>query len=129
MDNEMTITFTSFRDSITVDGLKLSIDRHPPRPCSYPTLQYLSLPAVRSLDNGNIGKIYGIILENNWVLLKAFVEDMYRLGIRSLVLCCWCTADKIAEGKVCIAPVIGKHLRKNEMEFDFPIKIIYRDGR
>ena len=127
------LVFTSYRDSIgMVDGLKLSLDRHAPRACSYPALPYLVMPATRNLNSVNTERVCNAVLDNNWGLVWDFIDRMYGLGLRQLVLCCWCTKEKIAYGKFCSAGIIGKYIQdKIDMEkaFEFPMEVEYRDGR
>ena len=132
------ITFTSYRDSIGIPGLKLSIEKHTPKPCAYPVLLYLVMPLARHLSVSNMERICLVILDNNWDLLRSFVIDAYGLGIRQLVLCDWCTREQITSGKFCVANVIGKYIQDKvdtdrevgaDEEFEFPVKIEYGDGR
>jgi len=128
----MKLTFTSFRDSIDLDGLKVSIDKHAPRLCSYPTLTYLVMPMTRSLSRDNMERICCSILDNNWELIKDFIEEIYEFGIRRIVLCDWATREQITHGKFCAAGIIGKYVMDKadrDNEFQFAIELEYRDGR
>jgi len=118
------IVFTSFRDSIGMEGLKLSLDRRPPRYCSYPVVNYMVELNVRSSQE----KLYDIILKDNWLLIKDLLESIY--GVTSKVIfCCWCIKERLSHGGVCIAPLIGKYIKGRAEEFEFPIEVEYRDGR
>ena len=126
------LTFTSYRDSIDLDGLKVSLDRHAPKLCSYSTLSYLVMPATKNLTPVNIERICNVILDNNWNLLQDFIGEIHSLGFRQLILCCWCTEKQISLGKFCPAGIIGRYIRDradNDGAFKFPIEIEYRDGR
>lgn len=128
----MKIVFTSYRDSIGMDGLKLSLDRHSPKLCSYPTLSYLIIPMAKNLSVSNIGRICTAVLDNNWNLVQDFISEMYNLGLRQLIFCDWSTKEQIAQGKFCFAGVIGRYIRDKtdrDGEFKFPIEIKYGDGR
>ena len=128
----MTLVFTSFKDSIGMEGLKVSIDRHAPRLCSYPTLLYLTIPINRSLSTTNMERICDAILDNNWDLIQDFIGEMYNLGIYQIVLCDWATKEQISHGKFCAAGIIGKYIRDKadrDGRFEFPIETEYRDGR
>ena len=129
----MKIVFTSFRDSIGLDGVKFSIDKYAPELCSYPTLRYLEMPTTRSLTQDNMERICHAILDNNWELVKDFLETMDGLvGLTPIVLCDWATKDQIAHGKFCAAGIIGRYImdRANkDGEFAFKIEVELRDGR
>ena len=128
----MKLIFTSYRDSIGMDGLKLSLDRHAPKLCSYPTLTYLIIPVAKSLSVSSMERICNVVLDNNWNLIQDFISEMYNLGLRHLILCDWCTKEQIALGKFCFAGVIGRYIQDRadrDGEFKFPIEIKYGDGR
>lgn len=128
----MKLVFTSYRDSIGMDGLKFSLDRHSPKLCSYPTLSYLIIPIAKNLTVPNIERICNVVLDNNWNLIQDFINEMYSLGLRQLILCDWCTKEQIALGKFCSAGIIGRYIKDKtdrDSEFEFPIEIGYRDGR
>lgn len=133
MINEMRLVFTSFRDSQNEDGLKVSIDKHTPKMCSYPTLSYLIVPLVsKSLSQVNMERICVAMLDNNWELIQDFIVDVYDLGIRQIVFCDWATAEQITHGKLCVVGIIGRYIR-DEVDkdggFPFPIVLEYKDGR
>ena len=123
----MKIIFTSYRDSMLIGGLKLSIERHVPKLCSYPVVPYLALPQPRNISAENIARIHEAILDNNWGLIQNLIRDASALGIEQIVLCCWCTEEQLSYGKACVAPVIGKYIENNFD--DFKVDIEYRDGR
>lgn len=123
------LVFTSFRNSIDMGGLKVSLDKHMPKPCSYSVLFSLVMPPLRNLTLVNMERICVIILDNNWNLIQDFISRTYELGIRQLVLCCWCTEEQIALGKFCPTGVIGRYIQDKGGEFEFPIEIEYGDGR
>lgn len=129
----MKLVFTSYRDSIKMDGLKLSLDRRAPKLCAYPTLSYLVIPMARNLTVDNMKRICTAILDNNWNLIKDFIDGMHNLGIHRLILCDWSTKEQIAQGKFCFAGVIGGYIMSKAMygtgAFEFMIEIEYGDGR
>ncbi len=130
MDKEpVRLIFTSFRDSRSIDGLKVSMDNHPPKFCSYPTLLYLVTPRVINLSKDNMERICQAILDNNRELIRDFISEVYGLGIRQIVFCDWATKEQISFGKPCMAGVIGQYIRNMANEFEFTIEIEYRDGR
>ena len=120
----LTLIFTSFRDSIGMGGLKLSLDRKPPKHCSYPVVLYMVEFDVRSSQE----KLYDIILEDNWLLIKDLLENIYGVTNR-VIFCCWCVKERLNHGGVCIAPLVGKYIKDRAEEFEFPIEVEYRDGR
>ena len=126
------LVFTSYRGSIGIDGLKVSIDKHSPKLCSYATLSFMVISAPRSLSAYNMERICTVVLDNNWGLIQDFISKIYELGIRQLVLCCWCTKEQIAIGKFCSAGTIGRYIQDRadrDNEFEFPIETEYGDGR
>ena len=128
----MKLVFTSYRGSIGMDGLKVSMDRHAPRLCSYPALNYLIMPTTRNLTLTNMERICATILDNNWELVQDFIDEMHNLGLRQLILCDWCTTEQIVHGKFCPAGIIGRYIKNKadrDKEFGFPIEIKYGDGR
>lgn len=128
----MKLTFTSYRDSIGMDGIKVSLDRHAPKLCPYPALNYLIIPTARNLTPANIERICNAILDNNWNLVQGFIDEIYSLGLRHIVLCDWCTREQIVHGKFCPAGIIGRYIQDRadrDKEFEFPIEIDYKDGR
>lgn len=128
----MKLVFTSYRDSIGMDGLKVSMDKHTPKLCSYPILNYLVIPTTRNLTPVNIERICNAILDNNWNLIQDFIDEVYGLGIHQLVLCDWCTKEQIVQGKFCPAGIIGRYIQDKadrDEKFKFPIEIKYGDGR
>jgi len=128
----MKLVFTSFRDSIGLSGLKVSIDRHTPKLCSYSTLEYLVMPNIRNLSPVNAERICQSVLDNNWELFKDFVEDMQSLGIDQIVLCDWATKEQIVNHKFCPAGIIGRYIKDKvdrDSEFGFDMEIEYLDGR
>jgi len=130
MNKTMTLIFTSFRDGMTEDGLKVSIDKHTPRLCSYPMLTYLVIPtASKNLTRDTMERICVSVLDNNWELIQNFITEVYDLGIRRLVFCDWATEEQIANGKLCLATTIGDYIWDKRKEFVFPIELEYKDGR
>ena len=125
----MKLVFTSFRGSIGMDGLKFSIDRHAPKLCSYPTLNYLIIPTTKNLSVTNMERICNAVLDNNWDLIQDFIGEVHDLGLRQLTFCCWCTQEQIMQGKFCPAGIIGRYIQDKDGEFTFPIEISYKDGR
>lgn len=129
----MKILFTSYRESIGMDGLKLSLDRRAPKLCSYPTLSYLVIPMAKNLSVANIKRICNVILDNNWNLLQDFINEMYKMGLRQLIFCDWSTKEQIEHGKFCFANVIGDYIMSKAMygtgAFEFMLEINYGDGR
>lgn len=126
----MEVTFTSYRGSIDLPGFKVSLDKHAPKMCSYPALNYMIMPSTRNLSPQNMERICDTILDNNWNLLQDFMLEVYDLGVRQVVMCCWCTKEQIAHGKFCPAGIIGRYMEKMQSEsFTFPITIKYEDGR
>lgn len=126
------LVFTSFRDSIGMDGLKVSMDRHAPKLCSHPILPYLIVPTTKNLSLTNMERVCNAILDNNWNLLQDFIALIYSLGLRQLVLCCWCTKEQFTHGRFCPTGIIGRYIQDKadrDGEFKFPIEIEYRDGR
>jgi len=126
------LVFTSYRDSMDMRGLKVSLDKHAPKMCSYPALNYLIMPSTRNLLPQNMERICNAILDNNWNLLQDFIIESYDMGVRQLTMCCWCTKEQIAHGKFCPARIIGNYIEKimeQEGSFRFPIDIKYGDGR
>ena len=129
MNKPLKITLTSFRDSINMDGIKFSIDKYTPRLCSYSTLEYLIMPMARNLTSVNVERVCHSILDNNWELIKDFLETMYGLGLYQIVLCDWCTKEQIANGRFCAAGIIGRYIWDKVAEFEFDMEISYQDGR
>lgn len=131
--DKMKLVFTSFRDSQNESGLKVSIDRHTPKMCSYPTLTYLIVPTVsKSLNQVNMERICTSILDNNWELIQDFITDIYDLGIRQITFCDWATKEQITYGKLCMVGIIGRYIKDKadrDEGFPFPVEIIYKDGR
>ena len=128
----MKLMFTSYRNSISMGGLKVSLDRHAPKLCSYPALNYLVIPVPRNLTSINMERICTAVLDNNWNLIRDFIIETYNLGLRQLVLCCWCTEEQITHNKFCPAGIIGRYIKDKmdrDGEFEFPIEIEYGDGR
>lgn len=125
----MNILFTSYRDSVGLLGLKLSIDKHAPKHCSYPTLSYLVVPTPRNLTVVNMGRVCEAVLDNNWVLIQDFINEMYDIGIRQLIFCCWCTKDQIGQGRFCVSATIGTYMKAHGDEFKFKLEVDYGDGR
>lgn len=128
----MTLVFTSFKDSIGLKGLIVSMDRYAPKLCSYPTLSYLTMPISKSLTKDNMERICNVILDNNWDLIQDFIIEMYALGLRQIVFCDWATGEQIARGKFCGAGVVGRYIRNkadNDGAFQFAVEIEYGDGR
>ena len=128
----MELVFTSYRDSIQLDGLKVSLDFHAPKLCSYPTLLYFIMPATRGLTDGSIERICAVVMDNNWELIKDFINEVRELGIYRIVFCDWATKEQITHGKLCVAGIAGRYIEdkaNRDNEFGFPIKIEYRDGR
>jgi hypothetical protein len=129
----MKLVFTSFRDSMTMEGMKMSIDKHTPKLCAYPTLTYLVVPtASKSISKENMERICETILDNNWTLIRDFIVEAYEnLGVRQIILCDWATAEQIATGKPCMAGVIARYIEREvkNLEFTFPMEIEMRDGR
>jgi hypothetical protein len=128
-DKSMSVVFTSFRDSRDLPGLKLSLDRHLPKQCGQPILGYLSVPKIDSLTQASIESVYKTVLDNNWELVKTFLDDMFELGIRQVVLCDWATKEQIENSKFCAAGIIGRYISNRDLDFDFPVQVSYRDGR
>ena len=122
------LVFTSYRNSIDMDGMKVSLDRHAPKLCSYPSLNYLTIPVVKGLTTDNMERICNAVLDNNWNLIRDFINEMYNLGFRQLVFCDWCTKEQIINGKFCSAGIVGRYIDRNR-EFEFPIEVKYEDGR
>lgn len=128
----MKLVFTSYRDSIGMDGLKVSLDRHAPKLCSHPTLTYLIMPTSRNLTLANIERVCSAVLDNNWHLIRDFIDEVYNLGLYQIVLCCWCTREQIGRGKFCSTGIIGRYIKDKadrDGEFEFPIEMEFRDGR
>lgn len=126
------LVFTSYRDSLGTAGLKVSLDRHAPKLCSYPTVNFLMMPIGRNLTLVNMERICSIVLDNNWHLIHDFISEVYNLGLRQLTFCCWCTEEQISQGKFCPAGIIGRYIKDKadrDGEFEFPITISYGDGR
>jgi hypothetical protein len=126
------IIFASFRDSMGMEGVKFSIDKHTPRLCSYPTLEYLIMPMARNLTPNNMERICHSVLDNNWELIKDFLDTMYNLGLYQVILCDWCTKEQISRGKFCAAGIIGRYIMDKadrDGEFSFKVEVEYRDGR
>jgi len=125
------LIFTSFRDAQELSGLRVSIDRHIPKQCPYPTLSFLTIPLSKTLSPKSIEQICQIYLENNWNQVKGFLDNMYGLGIRQIVLCDWATKSQIEAGKLCVAGIIGRYIKYKAENgvFDYPITILYDDGR
>ena len=132
MNKPLRITFTSFRDSMSMDGIKFSIDRRTPKLCSYPTLEYLVMPMTRNLTPNNMERICHSILDNNWELFKDFLETMHGFELYQIVLCDWCIKEQIVYGKFCAAGIIGRYIMDKadrDGEFEFGMEVEYRDGR
>ena len=128
----MELVFTSYRDSIKMDGLKVSLDYHAPKLCSYPTLLYLIMPATKGLTGGSVERICHVVLDNNWELIRDFINEVHELGINRIMFCDWATKEQIAHGKLCLAGIIGRYIEDKahrDREFGFSIKIEYGDGR
>jgi len=129
----MQLVFTSFKDSQSMDGFKVSIDKHTPKLCSYPTITYMIVPtASKSLTRDNMERICESIMDNNWLLIQDFVTELYEEhGVRKIVFCDWATSEQIAHGKICMAKSIGQYIEREVLnnEFEFPVEIIYGDGR
>ena len=129
---QVRLVFTSYRGSIGTVGLKVSLDKHAPKLCAYPTLNFLIIPSPRSLTTTNMKRICNAILHNNWDLIHDFIDDMYSLGLHKITFCCWCTVEQIEQGKFCPAGIIGRYIEdkaNNDGSFEFPIEIEYGDGR
>jgi hypothetical protein len=128
--DKMKLVFTSFRDSQTESGLRVAIDKHTPKLCSYPTLSYLIVPAVsKTLSPLNMERLCDTLLDNNWELIQDFITGVYDLGIRQIVFCDWATTEQITNGKLCMAGVIAKYIKDKAKDFEFPIELECRDGR
>ena len=127
--NTMTLVFTSYRDSMNMEGLKVSLDRRMPKLCSYPTLSYLVMPLARNLNELTVERICIAIIDGSWDLIRDFIQTIYDTGIKQIVFCDWCTREQIANGKFCPAGMIGKYIADRKLEFDFPLEIEYADGR
>lgn len=129
MRDPMYIVFTSFADSMLLTGAKYSLDKFPPRACYYPTISYLLQPSgTTNLTLDGLSAVYNSVLQNNGHLLVEMLEDLYSIGVKEVVLTCWCRREKIQSGKViCISPLIGEWLKKQDLSF--PIMVEYRDGR
>ena len=128
----MKLVFTSYRDSLSMDGLKVSLDRHAPKLCSYSALNYLIMPTTRNLTMDNMERICVVVLNNNWNLIHDFINGVYALGLYQLTLCCWCTKEQIDHGKFCFAGIIGDYIQDKadrDGAFKFPLEISYGDGR
>jgi len=129
----MKIVFTSFRDSMTMEGMKMSIDKHTPKLCAYPTLTYMVIPsASKSVSKDSMERICETIMDNNWTLIRDFIVEAYdTLGVRQIILCDWATAEQIATGKPCMAGTIARYIEREvkNLEFTFPVEIELRDGR
>jgi hypothetical protein len=130
--DKMKLIFTSFRDSQTEVGLRVSIDKHTPKMCSYPTLTYMIMPSVsKNLTQVNTERLCHLLLDNNWELIQDFIIEVYELGIRQIVFCDWATAEQIKIGKLCAAGTMGRYFKEkiDAKGFEFPIELEYRDGR
>jgi hypothetical protein len=128
--DSMKLVFTSFRDSQELGGLRVSIDKHTPKMCSYPTLSYLIVPSMsKSISPINMERLCAAVLDNNWELIQDFIISIYDLGIRQIVFCDWATTEQIAGGKMCMAGVIASYIKAETNGFAFPIEIECRDGR
>jgi len=125
----MNIIFTSFRDSMGIGGLKFSIDKHTPKLCSYPTLEYLIIPMARNLTGQSMERICHVIMDNNWDLIKDFLESMDELGVKRITLCDWATKEQISHGKLCPAGVIGRYIMEHSSELGLEVELEYKDGR
>ena len=129
----MKVIFTSFRDSMTMEGMKMSIDRHTPKLCAYPTLTYMVIPsASKSISKESMERICETIMDNNWTLIRDFIVEAYEtLGVRQIILCDWATAEQIATGKPCMAGTIKRYIEREvkNLEFTFPVELEMRDGR
>ena len=128
----MELVFTSYRDSIAMDGFKVSLDYRAPKLCSYSTLLYFIMPSTRGLSNDNIERICDVIMDNNWELIRDFINEIHELGINKIVFCDWATKEQITHGKFCMAGIAGRYIEDKvgrDAEFGFPIKIEYKDGR
>jgi hypothetical protein len=124
------ILFTSFRDSMTRDGLKVSMCKHAPKMSAHPTLSYLIMPDTERVSKDTLEKICSHIMDNNRDLVNDFLGSIYDLGIRRLIICCWCTGTQIEHGKLCVARTVGDYIGSQiALELDFPIEIKYADGR
>lgn len=128
MSEPMKLTFTSFRDSMNLEGLRVSIDRHTPKLCHYPVLTYMEVPRMEHLTMENQEKIVHITMENSWELLESFIMEAHDLGIRRIIFCDWATKEQIENKKFCAAGMIGKYVVEKEC-FEFPMEVEYRDGR
>lgn len=128
-DKEMVLVFTSFRDSIVMDGLKVALDRHTPKLCSYTVAEFMTMPYSRRLSNESMAQICEMMVVDNWELIKDFVEEIYGLGIYRIVFCDWATEEQIKNGRFCGAGIIGKYIMDRADEFGFGIRIEMEDGR
>lgn len=130
---KMVLVFTSFRDSMELEGMKMSIDKHTPKLCAYPTLTYMVIPtASKSISKDSMERICETIMDNNWALIRDFIVEAYdTLGVRKIILCDWATAEQIATGKPCMAGTIARYIEREikNLEFTFPVEIELRDGR
>ncbi len=132
MEKTMELVFTSYRDSINMDGLKVSLDFHAPKLCSYPALLYFIMPTTRGLIKSNVERVYNAVMDNNWELIKDFINEIYDLGIYKIAFCDWATKEQILHGKLCVAGIAGRYIEDKacrDDEFGFPVKISYKDGR
>ncbi len=129
MSEPIKLTFTSYRDSMEMDGLKVSMERHAPKLCNYLIMSQLVIPMPRYLTHDNMGQVCITVLNNNWNLINGFIRDIYKLGIYHMVFCCWCTVEQINVGKFCSAGTIGKYIMDRKEEFGFDVEIEYGDGR
>ena len=131
---KMTLVFTSFRDSMNLDGLKVSIERRPPRLCSYPVLPFMEIPKSDNLDKDGLERVVRSVMDNKINLIMDFIINTYELGIYKIVFCDWKTKEQIAQGDFCPSRVIKDYLEKNspfgnDAEFPFPVEFEMRDGR
>ena len=81
------LVFTSYRESMTMTGMKFSLDRHSPRLCSYPALGYMTMIMTRDLTMVNVQRVCSAVLDNNWNLIHNLIYDMHDLGIHRIIFC------------------------------------------
>uniref|UniRef100_A0A6M3KPR0 Uncharacterized protein n=1 Tax=viral metagenome TaxID=1070528 RepID=A0A6M3KPR0_9ZZZZ len=90
---------------------------------------FMLLPNTRSLSVVNTERVCNVVLDNNWELIKDFIDEIHDLGINRVVFCDWATKEQIAHGKWCPAGIIGNYIKTRTEEFGYTVTITMLDGR
>lgn len=133
MEDKMKITFTSYRDSLELTGVKFAIDKRTPTNCVYPVVGYLAIPRLqKQIEVSNYIEetlTYSIIRDNAWKL-KGLLEILYNAGVQEVVFADWqVRGDNYQSHSVVIGKIIEEMVEDGEIPESYNIQINYRDGR